>query len=120
MQNSNQVEVMLEYEDQSSPQTLREGLALDDEAVVKISSMLGTAGGMSVLKGYMLPESKEICGDLGISDILKTAANSLVLVPRTVWRCLRMAERWPWGDFDEYMDCPLHDIRQQFGIKVVR
>jgi hypothetical protein len=95
------------------------GLSLDHEAVVKICSLFGTTGGMSVLKGYRLPESKEIYGDIGIFDILETAAKSLFLVPKTIWRCSRMRERWSWSDFDGHLDCSLRDIREQFGIRVV-
>ena len=51
---------------------------MDSEAVVRISSMLETTEGMSVLKGYMLPESKEICGKIanfGAKDSLAVPTN---------------------------------------------
>jgi len=153
-------DIMLNYQYQSSQQTLQEGLAeyfavheqflsrrnlsdaaaeffrchdavhvlhgcdlsLDHEAVVKISSLLGTngvQGGLSVMRGYRLAESKEIYGELGLSDIVATSLNSLWLAPRTIWRCFRMRKRWPWSEFDGYLEQPLVNIRNEFGILVV-
>ena len=93
-------------------------LSLAQEAVVKISSFLGTDGGRAVMRGYRLPESKEIYDELKLRDIFVTTLKSLVLVPRTVWRCWRMTERWPWHNFEVYLDTPLHEIRHRFGIKI--
>ncbi|MGI9327820.1 MAG: hypothetical protein ACR2PZ_21560 [Pseudomonadales bacterium] len=148
---------MLEYQNQSSQLTLREGhaeycsafeqflksralsaeakeffrchdivhvvfgcdLSLDHEAVVKISSFFGTTAGLSVLSGYRLPESKEIYGEIGVVDVALTTMKSLILVPKTLWRCSRMHKRWPWSEFDDCLDRPLKDIREEFGINVV-
>ena len=93
-------------------------VSLEDEAVVKVSSFFGTNGGSDVLRGYRLPESNEIYGELIWSQIAVTAVKALVLAPRTIWRCTRMTERWPWKDFDGYLETPLDEIRHRFGIKV--
>ena len=94
------------------------GLSLEDELVVKVSSFFGTTGGMAVIRGYRLPESKEIYGTLRLADIVRTTAKSLYLVPRTIFRCLRMPKRWPWEGFDDYLGMPLEQLRQQFGVHV--
>lgn len=94
------------------------GISLPEEAVVKISSLFGTTAGFSVLKGYALPESKEVYETLGFRDIVNTTAKSIILVPRTFYRCLRMHKRWPWEDHEEYMAQSLADIRRVFGIRV--
>ena len=88
------------------------------EVVVKISSFFGATGGAEVIRGYRLPESKEIYGELVWRDILKTAAKSFYLVPRTIFRCMRMRERWPWLNFEPHLDTPLVRIRADFGIDV--
>ncbi len=93
-------------------------VSLEDEAVVKISSFFGTDGGAEVMRGYRLPESNEIYGGLNWSEIIVTTAKAFVLVPRTIWRCTHMTRRWPWTDFDGYLDTSLAEIRQQFGITV--
>jgi len=92
---------------------------LPDEGVVKIWSFFGTTAGFCLLSGYRLPESKEIYETLGWGSIISTAVRMLRLVPVTIWRCYQMAERWPWSEFDRYLDVPLAEIRREYGIQVV-
>lgn len=93
-------------------------IALGDELVVKLSSILGTTAGLSVLKGYRLAESKEIYAELSIADTLTTIIKATVLVPRTIWRCLQMKSKWHWEDFESHLEMPLGELRQKFGIRV--
>ncbi len=92
--------------------------ALDDEAVVKLASIFGTTAGLSVLKGYRLHESIDIYRQLRLPEILRSIAHSVVLVPRTAWRCLRQRARWPWDTHQHYLATPLVELRWQFGITV--
>jgi hypothetical protein len=94
------------------------GTSLPDEAVVKLSSIFGTTGGLSVLKGYRLHESSSIYRELVLTDIIRTLLQSIVIVPRTVVRCLRQHKRWPWREFAEYSQVPLAKLRAEFGIRV--
>jgi hypothetical protein len=93
---------------------------LVDEAMVKLWSIFGTTGGFDVLRGYRLPESKEIYKPIGWSDVVRTAIGSLVVLPQVLWRCLRMRKRWPWAAFQAYFEKPLVEIRREFGIRPVR
>jgi ubiquinone biosynthesis protein Coq4 len=149
---------VLDYQSQSSPQTLAEGVAeyyaanpaldsvrgmspeaqrffrchdvahvvfgcsteLDDEAAVKIASIFGTTAGFGVLRGYRLYESQQIYERLPLRAVLATIARSLVIVSRTIHRCLRQQARWPWDDFESLQNAPLRRIREQFGITVAR
>jgi hypothetical protein len=36
-----------------------------------------------------------------------------------VVRSLRMRERWPFEDYERFLDQPLCEIREQFGIRVL-
>ena len=94
--------------------------ALDHEAVVKIASILGTTAGLGVLRGYRQHESIEIYKQLRLGEVLRSIARSVTIVPRTALRCLRQRSRWPWTEFEGYLDVSLRDIRQQYGIKVAR
>jgi len=96
------------------------GVELDDEAVVKIASLLGTTAGLGVLNGYALHESLDIYRQLRVVDVLRAIGQAVVIVPRTVIRCLSQRGRWPWSDHEQNLDVSLQAIRQQFGIKVVR
>ena len=55
------------------------GVELDDEAVVKIASILGTTAGLSVLKGYVLQESLDIYWQLRVVDVLRAIGHAVVL-----------------------------------------
>ena len=90
-----------------------------DEGVVKMWSFFGTTAGFSLLSGYRLPESKEIYETLGWGSMISTAVCMLGLVPVTIWHCYQMVERWPWSEFDQYLDVPLAEIRREYGIQVV-
>lgn len=92
--------------------------SLPHEAVVKLSSIFGTTGGFSVLKGYRLHESISIYKQLALRDIVSTFLQSIIIVPRTVYRCLHQHKRWPWEQFAEYQDVPLGKLRAEFGIRV--
>jgi hypothetical protein len=93
-------------------------IALEDEAVVKIASLFGTSAGFGVLRGYRLHESTDIYRRLTLRDMVRAGVKSLVRVPRTIMRCRRQRRRWPWDDFDRYLQVPLCDIRRDFGIRV--
>ncbi len=92
--------------------------SLNHEAVVKLSSFFGTTTGFGAMRGYRLYESLDIYRKLRLTDILWTIAASVVIVPRTLWRCARQKQRWPWDAHDAWMHKPLADIRTAFGIRV--
>jgi hypothetical protein len=94
------------------------GTTLDDEAVVKIASIFGTTAGLKVLKGYRLHESLDIYRQLRVADVLRSITHSVIVVPRTIRRCLSQRARWPWADHQQYLHTPLCELRQQFGITV--
>jgi len=93
-------------------------VALNDELVVKIASLLGTTAGFGVLKGYRLHESLRIYGKLRVADVLMSILCSVVIVPRTARRCFAQRARWPWDGHEQYLDTPLGEIRRTFGIRV--
>lgn len=94
------------------------GVDLEDEAAVKLASMLGTTAGLGVLRGYARNESLEIYRQIRVWDGLRAIVRAVVIVPRTVLRCARQHDRWPWSDHDRYLDVTLRAIREQFGITV--
>lgn len=92
--------------------------SLANEAVVKLSSIFGTTGGLGVLRGYALYDSLDIYRKLPIGEVLLTIAAAVVIVPRTISRRMQQTRRWPWTDFTALLDTPLADLRRDFGIRV--
>ena len=94
------------------------GTTMPDEAIVKLVSIFGTTGGLKVLRGYLHHETLDIYRKLPVSGTLVALAASPFLIVRTVWRCARQSDRWPWVQFDEYLDISLREVRARFRIKV--
>lgn len=92
--------------------------SLPHEATVKLCSVFGTTAGFAVLRGYRLHESVDIYRTLGVASIAATVLESVIIVPRTVVRCLRQRKRWPWDGFSDHRDVPLGRLRAEFGIVV--
>lgn len=94
------------------------GTSMPDEAIVKLASILGTTGGLSILRGYRLHESVDIYRHLPPGDTLVAVLLSPYLIVRTAWRCKRQSALWPWQDHQQYMGGPLVELRKAFGIRV--
>jgi hypothetical protein len=94
------------------------GNTLEDEAIVKLSSVFGTTGGISVLRGYRLHESLQIYKTLKVSEIFATALRALFFVPVAIFRCTKQHKRWPWSNFEHLLNTSLHLLRAEYGIRV--
>jgi len=94
------------------------GTSMTDEAVVKLASLFGTSGGLSILSGYILHDSMDTYRRLPLGGTLAAMLLAPYLLARTLWRCTRQRVKWPWIDHDQYMHMPLRDLRARFGIKV--
>jgi ubiquinone biosynthesis protein Coq4 len=94
------------------------GTTMSDEAIVKLVSIFGTTGGLKVLRGYLHHETLDIYRKLPVSETLVALVASPFLMVRTIWRCVSQSKRWPWAQFDQYLDVPLREVRAQFRIKV--
>jgi hypothetical protein len=94
------------------------GTSMADEAVVKIASLLGTTGGLQVLRGYMHHETLDIYRRLPWASTVLALLAAPYLIVRTAWRCRRQRRRWPWTDNDGFMNVPLSELRSTFGIRV--
>lgn len=94
------------------------GTSMPDEAIVKLTSVLGTTGGWSILRGYLHHDVLDIYRKLPWRDTALAMLASPYLIVRTAWRCTRQRHRWPWEGHERYLDRPLADIRAEFGIRV--
>lgn len=94
------------------------GTSMPDEAVVKLSSLFGTTGGFSILRGYRLHDSLEIYLKLPLGSSIVALLSAPYLIARTLWRCSRQPAKWPWSNHEQYMHTALRELRAQFGIRV--
>ena len=94
------------------------GTSMPDEAVVKLASIFGTTGGVRVLRGYLHHETLDIYRRLPVASTALALLLSPWVIVRTLWRCARQSERWPWDAHDHLLGVSLREIRSRFGIRV--
>ena len=69
---------------------------------------------------FATDESKTIAKQLDLGSILPLLWRSLRLWPEIRRRTRAMARKWPWTPPTPYLDRPLKDLREEFGIRVMR
>ena len=94
------------------------GTSMPDEAIVKLASIFGTTGGLSVLRGYLHHETLDIYRKLPLGSTVLALLMAPYLIVRTIWRCAHQSQRWPWERNDKLLNVSLRELRSQFGIKV--
>ena len=94
------------------------GTSMPDEAIVKLASLFGTTGGMKVLRGYTNYETLDIYRKLPIGSTILALVLAPYLIARTLWRCAKQTQRWPWINHEQFLNQPLSEVRAKFGIKV--
>lgn len=93
---------------------------LPSEACVKMWSFLSTDAGLRRLyAGYALPESAEIYSWLTPSQMWQAGLASVGTFPKVIVRSRKMTQRWPWAEFDDFLNMPLGEIRDRFGINPI-
>lgn len=71
------------------------GIDLVDEARVKVASVFGTTGGVGVLRGYRLPDSRATYTRIGPREVVANAVRSTASIPYILWHCAHQRSRWP-------------------------
>jgi hypothetical protein len=94
--------------------------SLRGETLIDTWTVLGTTAGV---RGYMQyfkhPEVNQIFSDVGYGRIVIESLRWLPDVLRVLARSRGLARRWPWDEYERYLDRPLVDIRLEFSIRIV-
>jgi hypothetical protein len=64
------------------------------------------------------PRDPRIYRRLPLKSTVMALLAAPLLIVRTLWRCRRQTQRWPWADNEQYMHVPLAVLRSAFGIRV--
>ena len=90
------------------------------EAALIRWSLFGVTGSIRpYLTGFRRRETRGLFLDAFASFRLSMLLRLVKLSGVAVYRSLRMRKRWPFEDYDTYLDQPLSEIRERFGILVL-
>ncbi|MCS5635454.1 MAG: hypothetical protein NZ990_02985 [Myxococcota bacterium] len=64
-------------------------------------------------------EGMEVAKALPFWGTIKGFFHLLTVVPRLLTRSRKMPKKWPWTGWEKYLDKPLSETRQEFGIRVL-
>ncbi|MCB9598103.1 MAG: hypothetical protein H6719_35645 [Sandaracinaceae bacterium] len=90
------------------------------EALTDTWSVFGTDVTLKAYRRYFeLQETQDIFASMTFWEKVQALAISTVLIPRALWRALRMTKKWSFRDHEAYLDRPLCEVRAEFGIRVI-
>ncbi len=94
--------------------------SLRGETLIDTWTILGTTAGLrGYLQYFRYPQVNQIFKAVGPWVIFVESLKCSPDVARVFWRSYRMNCRWPWSEYELYLDRPLCDLRQQFNIRIV-
>ena len=94
--------------------------SLVGEAHVKLWTIFGsTLGFWKHLKGYKEANALQLFSGYSFKQVLKSLLMIFLTLPTVISRAIRMTKRWPWSDYDKYLDVPVSSIRKEFSINSV-
>ena len=96
-------------------------ISMFGEGSVKIWTIFGTTLGFwKHIKAYNKASAFELAMSFTLLHVLKNIFKLLIAIPVLILRAKRMNKRWPWTDYDSYLDMAIVDIRKEFNIKVLQ
>jgi len=94
--------------------------SLRGETLIDTWTIFGTTAGLrGYLEYFRYPQVNQIFATAGYWRIAREIARSLPDVLRVLVRSRQLSARWPWQDYEHYLDRSLLEIRREFNIRVV-
>jgi len=94
--------------------------SLRGETLIDIWTVFATTAG---LKGYLEyfkhPQVNQIFSETGYWRIALEFVRCLPDVLRVIQRSRQLVAKWPWSDYENYLNQPLCEIRREFNITVM-
>jgi hypothetical protein len=95
--------------------------SLRGETLVDTWTILGTTAGLSgYLQYFKYPQVNAIFADVGALRIAVEFLRGLPDVVRVAFRAVRLSPKWPWAEYDRFVDTTLDQIRRAYKIRLVR
>jgi hypothetical protein len=94
---------------------------LQDEGLADLWTVFGTNIGLGRYARYLRtnPAARQIVKEIGLFQTIATGLRLFLSVARIFLRSRKMKGKWPWGEEERYLDCPLVELRNKFHIEVL-
>jgi ubiquinone biosynthesis protein Coq4 len=89
------------------------------EALIQAWTLWGTTNTMQQMKELVGDEHLKIARQYANFANLMGTISALPQIFKVYFHCRAMTRRYPFLEFEKYMNLPLNEIREQFGIKIV-
>ncbi len=94
--------------------------SLRGESLIDTWTIFGaTVGLRGYLQYFKYPQVNQIFSEVGYWQILLQTIRCLPDILRVIVRSRRLHSKWPWRDYERYLDRPLGELRREFKIRVV-
>jgi hypothetical protein len=95
-------------------------ISLYGEGSVKIWTIFGTTLGFwKHLREYRRANAFALAKSFTPGHVVGNIFKFLVAIPSLILRARRMHRRWPWAEYEDYLDMPIGEIREVFNIEVL-
>ncbi len=96
-------------------------ISLFGEGSVKIWTIFGTTLGFwKHIGAYKKANAFELSRNFSLAHVVSNIFKFLISIPVLIIRSKNMNKRWPWTEFESYMDTSINEIRKEFNIRVLR
>jgi hypothetical protein len=94
--------------------------SLRGEALIDSWTIFATTVGFSGYLEYLrYPQVNQIFRETGYLRIAVESIRCLPDIGRALWRSRKMKTKWPWAEYECYLDRPLREIRDEFDIRLL-
>lgn len=91
--------------------------SIRQEAMADFWTLFGTDAKFADLRKYFdLPEQQELVDEFGWPKLVALTLASLPQAVRIAFRARKLKRKWPWNEYQRYLDVPVTQIRREFGI----
>ncbi len=94
--------------------------SIAEETLTDIWTLFGSTVEWSAYLSYLnSPQTQQIFKEAGYFQTFWIFLKTLPQIFRVIRRTFKMRKKWNWDAVQSYLDIPLKDIRQEFGIVIL-
>ena len=95
-------------------------ITLHGEGKVKIWTIFGTnLGFWKHITAYREASAYHLSKQFTLLDFIHDVPRFIISIPQIIFRAQRMNKPWDWNGFNDYLDKPLSELRNEFNIQVL-